>query len=224
MQPLVFDRSPRIAPAAASCLAALGVAIYVNNGALQPQEPVQRQVLTSAASNKSAAQGRGGRGRGAKRKGGRGAPSDAAAQRSQAATGSASVTAQADAQAATAPRRLPPLAVLTWACALLTGKPCSHSGTPATAAERELLLIVLNGHVSADAGAAKARIAPPLLRALQRVLDADATNAAHLPGLLDAMHAAVEACTPGEAGAVLPDIVDVFLGWALDAECSQEAR
>ena len=55
-----------------------------------------------------------------------------------------------------------------------------------------------------------------MLSAAKCLLDSDRTTLAELEGYLALMHAAVGSCKPAHVGSMLPDILDLLLGWALD--------
>ena len=200
LPPLLCSNFPRISSAAADTLATLGAAIYVATGALVPP-------AAPAADRGAAAPPRG---RGARRKG----RPDAAANAQTAAN-----WPDGDGEP------VPATAVVTWAEGVLAGGPGpGPDGAPASEDERARVHTVLTGLVSEGVGAARPALAGHVLRSVQRLLEASATTAAQLPAYLEVLLAAVQAAPPVDTGRLLPDLVDVFLGWALDPACSQPAR
>jgi hypothetical protein len=239
--PLLFSPFPRLATATAGCLAALGAAIFAANGAVITSECGAARTLTEGDTGSAEHVGNEMSGResgsthGSRGRGGR----PPAASRRRAAHAKAADGARRVPRSAGSPRpgrggsprsradgtteHVPAGAMLAWAIGVLTGGPCSHTNE-VTSGHRELVLSAVCGMVAPDVGTVRTRLAVHVLHAFHRLMDAFATTAEQLPGYLETMHCVVEACNPSDVGRLLPDIVDVFLGWALDAECSQDSR
>lgn len=232
MQPLIFATQPRIAAAAATCLGALGIAIFTADGAILPVAPLSPSQNPNATPDKQAGKGRGQRRRRGRRGGAHVSAADdaggaASPDTPQKPASSAGSAAPSPSSART--QAVPATHAVSWVVSQLAERVAS-AGTagptkPAAPsdAQRQLLL-VLTSMVQPEKVAPNAALAACVLRAMHRLLDSDTTTAAQLPALLDVMLAAMQAAAAAEAGKVLPDILDVFLGWALDAGCGQQSR
>lgn len=99
-----------------------------------------------------------------------------------------------------------------------------RAGKPLTAAQHELLLSAVTAFLSSVHTSLRAQAARHVLVMSQRLLDSDKTTAVQLGGYFDLMQAAVAACQPSLVGPLLPDALDLFLGWALDPSTSPAHR
>ena len=233
VEPLIFATQPRIAAAASGCLGALGIAIFTADGALMPIKAPSPAQASSATPEKQAGGGRSARRRrGGQRGAAQVAAADAGGGASPATPHKLPQGSATPAQASPSTARLqavPATHAVSWAVSQLaqaqSSSSDSSSGSQASklVVHKQLVAVVTNMIKPAKA-APSAALAAHILRAMQRLLDADTTTAAQLPAYLDIMLAAMQVSAAADAGPVLPDILDVFLGWALDSSCDQQSR
>jgi hypothetical protein len=131
-----------------------------------------------------------------------------------------------DASAQTAPStiNITPLILLEWAEGLLSGGKCAFTGESLTPDERIRVLQSVQAMTVIARPEVEAELSAHVMHFLQNLLDAEVTAICDLAEILNIMLATIVRCKPQAVGKLLPDIVDVFLGWALDPKCSQPLR
>eukprot|EP00892_Ulva_mutabilis_P006372 jgi/Ulvmu1/4106/UM019_0085.1 len=120
--------------------------------------------------------------------------------------------------------QLPPTILITWAEGLLKGQPCPQTGYTVLDGQRPLVLQALNHCLQNCPAELQPAVALHVMKAMQTLLDSAVTDTRHLPGYLELMHDAVRLAHAADVGKLLPDMIDVFLGWAVDPTSTQACR
>jgi hypothetical protein len=118
----------------------------------------------------------------------------------------------------------PPFALVQWCEALLEGAECSYTNAVVSQTERELVLLCLRAFLRHCGNALVPRASIQVVRSLLKLLDSPKVRASHVSGLLEALREAVPGCVPQELAQVLPDLLDVLLGWAVDPATESSTR
>jgi hypothetical protein len=105
-----------------------------------------------------------------------------------------------------------------WATALLI------QGGPPAAEDRAKALKALASALQVASAQRRSEFAARMLRAVHQMVEHPATAVGHLPAYIALMQECVGAAKPQHVGALLPDVLDVFVAWALDPATPADVR
>lgn len=118
----------------------------------------------------------------------------------------------------------PPFALLKWCESLLAGSECSYTGAAVSNAEREFVLSCLRAFLRHCGSELVPKASIHVIRSLLKLLDSSHTQASYVSGLLEVTREALSGCKTLELAQVLPDLLDVLLGWAVDPATEYSTR
>ena len=93
-----------------------------------------------------------------------------------------------------------------------------------TSSERELILRCLMAFLRHCGAELLPKASMHTVHAVIKLLDSARTQACHVSLLLELLREALAGCKTQELGQVLPDLLDVLLGWAVDPTADQATR
>lgn len=123
-----------------------------------------------------------------------------------------------------AAQSFPPFALLRWCQSLLGGSECSYTGTVLTPAEQELILQCLGAFLRHCGSDLLPRASMHVVRTILKLLDSAKTQASYVNGLLELLNQGLSGSIPQEIAQMVPDILDVLLGWAVDPTTQHSTR
>jgi hypothetical protein len=118
----------------------------------------------------------------------------------------------------------PPFVLVQWCETLLAGAECSYTSGSVSQTERELVLLCFKAFLRHCGSELLPRASIQVVRSLLKLLDSANTEASYVIGLLDVLKEALPDCKPQELAQVLPDVLDVLLGWAVDPATEHSTR
>ena len=118
----------------------------------------------------------------------------------------------------------PPFALIRWCESLLKGEECTYTGAVVSASERELVLRCMRAFLRHCGSELLPKASIHTVRALLKLLDSPHTHVSYVSAMLDLLREALAGCKPQEGAQVLPDLLDVLLGWAVDPAADQSTR
>lgn len=118
----------------------------------------------------------------------------------------------------------PALALVQWCESLLAGAECSYTGSVVTDAERDLIVRCLVTFLQHCGTEILPRASIEVVKSILKLLDSSATLASDVSRLLEALKEALSGCKAQDLAQVLPDLLDVLLGCAVDPAIDQTTR
>jgi hypothetical protein len=116
------------------------------------------------------------------------------------------------------------LVLPTWAEALLSGTESIYTGAQLSEDQHKLVLRCVKAFLVHCGKEVLPLASMRVARMCQRLLDANQTEARHLQGYLELMKAASAGWNAHEVAQMLPDMLDVLLGWAVDPATPHACR
>lgn len=114
--------------------------------------------------------------------------------------------------------------LLEWAEGILKGQPCRHARYKVTDSQHPLVLRAIQQFMHCCPAELQPSAALQVTKTIQSLLDSPSTDASHLHAYLEVLLDAIQLMRADETGALLPDIIDVFLGWSVDPSSTQPCR
>lgn len=120
--------------------------------------------------------------------------------------------------------QLPSAILITWAEGLLRRQAHPEVAQGISDGQRALVLQALQTFLHSCPADLQPSAALHITKTIQALLDSAMTDTSHLDGYLELMLDAVRFMHDADIGKLLPDMLDLFLGWAVDPSSTQASR
>lgn len=122
------------------------------------------------------------------------------------------------------PTQLHAAILLEWATGILNGESPLPKRAVMSGTQYTLVMQALQHFVQCCPAELRSSAAFKVMKTIQALLDAPSTKSGHLLSYLEVLLDVAPHAHPTDTGMLLPDMIDVFLGWAVDPSSTQPCR